>query len=91
MGKKRVAFKLTHREPFPVECENGTYEIPPLDRLAYEDWADVASLRDDTDTKQMLEIYKSFFIRICPGLAQEDIGDNQWLILGTAYLEAMGE
>ena len=91
MGKKKAVFRLTHKEPFTVECENGTYDIPPLDRLSYDDWADIASLRDDTDRRQMLEIYKAFFCRICPGLKDEDIGDNQWLILGTAYLEAMGE
>ena len=91
MGKKKSAFKLTHKEPFAVECEGGTYDIPPLDRLSYDDWADVASLTDDTDRKQMLETYKTFFVRICPDLAGEDIGDNQWLILGSAYLEAMGE
>ena len=90
MGKKNV-LNLTHKEPFTVKCENGMYNIPPLDRLKYDDWADIATLSDDTDRKQMLEIYKAFFIRICPDLAGEDIGDNQWLILGSSYLDAMGE
>lgn len=90
--KKRETFKLKHKEPFAVECDGGTvYEIPPLDRLAYEDWADISQLGDDADTKMVIDTYRAFFLRVCPDLEGEDIGDNQWVILGRGYLEAMGE
>ena len=90
MGK-RNAFKLTHKEPFLVECEKEKHEIPPLDRLKYDDWADISQLPEAADTKQVIDTYKAFFMRVCPSLESEDIGDNQWVILGKAYLKAMGE
>lgn len=85
-------FKLVHHEPFIVDGEHGEYTIPPLDKVAFADWKDVAALADGKATmEQMLTEYKAFFLRVCPDLADEEIGDNQWLQLGGAYFEAMGE
>lgn len=87
-------FKLVHHEPFIFEGDNGEHRIPPLEQLTYEDWKDVAELlagTGKTDTKKLLDSYKSFFIKACPDLADEEIGDNQWLQFGSVYFEAMGE
>jgi hypothetical protein len=32
-------------------------------------------------------MYKTFFLSIAPGLADEPIGDFQWLQIGKAYME----
>ena len=88
MAKK---FKLKHHEPFIFEGDNGKYEIPPLEKLSYEQWKDVAELANGADTKQMLDAYKAFFLNVCPELGNEKIGDNQWLQFGSMYFEAMGE
>lgn len=89
---KTKRFKLVHHEPFIFEGDNGEHTIPPLERLAYDDWKEVAELADgNTSTKKMLDAYKKFFLKVCPELADEDIGDNQWLQFGSVYFEAMGE
>ena len=89
---KTKRFKLVHHDPFIFEGDNGEHTIPPLDRLAYDDWKDVADLANGSaSTKKMLEAYKTFFLKVCPELADEDIGDNQWLQFGSVYFEAMGE
>ena len=88
----KASFKLTHNEPFEFIGDNGKYIIPPLDDLSYADWKGVAALAGGkADTKKILEEYKKFFLRICPELADEKIGDNQWIQFGTAYFAAMGE
>lgn len=84
-------YKLKHHEAFEFEGDKGTYTIPPLEQLAYDEWKGVASLANGADARQMLEAYKSFFLAICPELKEEEIGDNQWLQFGTAYFESMGE
>ena len=84
-------FKLKHHEPFVFDGDNGKYEIPPLENLAYDDWKDVAALTGETDIKKLLDAYKAFFLAVCPELASEKIGDNQWLQFGNVYFEAMGE
>lgn len=90
---KKNRFKLSHNEPFFFEGDKGEYEIPPLDKLTYEDWKTVAELtnKKDVDTGVVLDAYKEFFLRICPELENEAIGDNQWFQFGTAYFRAMGE
>ena len=92
MARKKK-FKLVHHEPFLFEGDRGEYEIPPLEKLAFEDWRDVAEIvtKNEADTKTILDAYKNFFLNVCPGLAEEAIGDNQWLQFGSAYFEAMGE
>lgn len=90
MGKK-TTYKLTHMDPFAVECDNGVHEIPTLDHLKYDDWADISQLPGTADTKQVIETYRAFFLRVCPSLENEDIGDSQWVKLGKAYLQAQGE
>ena len=86
------SFKLKHHEPFTFEGVHGKYKIPPLEKLTYDDWKDVASLSSgEVDAKQMLDSYKEFFLRIVPDLGKEEIGDNQWLQFGSAYFESMGE
>lgn len=87
-------FKLVHHEPFIFEGDNGEYQIPPLEQLTYDDWKDVADLLTNgakTDTKKLLDAYKTFFAKACPELENESIGDNQWLQLGSVYFDAMGE
>ena len=91
---KQNKFKLVHHEPFIFEGDKGEYSIPPLEELTYDDWKEVAGLLTDTtktDTKKLLESYKNFFLKACPDLAEEQIGDNQWLQFGSVYFEAMGE
>ena len=91
---KQKRFKLVHHEPFVFEGDKGEYSIPPLEELTYDDWKEVAGLLTDTsktDTKKLLDSYKSFFLKACPDLAEEAIGDNQWLQFGSVYFEAMGE
>ena len=89
---KRKGFKLVHHDPFMFYGDNGEYAIPPLEKLAYNDWKDVASLADkDVGMEAMLDAYKAFFLAVCPELEDEDIGDNQWLQFGSAYFESMGE
>ena len=92
MAKKK-GFKLTHHDPFVFYGDKGEHEIPPLEKLTFDDWKDVAELvsNDDTDTKLILDSYKEFFLRICPDLGKEEIGDNQWLQFGSAYFTSMGE
>lgn len=85
------SFKLTHREPFIFEGDNGEYTIPPLEKLSYDQWKDVAALANGADTKKILDAYKAFFLLVCPELSNEEIGDNQWLQFGSAYFESMGE
>lgn len=89
MAKNR--FKLKKHEPFIFEGEKGEYELPPLEKLAYDEWKDIAGLANGAEPKQMIDAYKEFFLRICPDLANEEIGDNQWLQFGSAYFESMGE
>ena len=84
-------FKLTHHKPFIFEGDNGTYEIPPLEKLSYDQWKDVAALANGADNKAILDAYREFFLLICPELGDEEIGDNQWLQFGSAYFESMGE
>ena len=94
MAKKvQHGFKLKHNEPFMFYGDKGEYEIPPLEKLAYDDWKDMAGILTGNrgDTKMILDSYKEFFLRICPDLEKEEIGDNQWLQFGSAYLESMGE
>lgn len=88
---KKNSFKLIHHMPFTFEGDHGTYEIPPLEKLAYDEWKDVAALANGADAKQTLDAYKEFFLLICPNLEKEEIGDNQWLQFGSAYFESMGE
>lgn len=92
-NKVRHGYKLKHNEPFIFYGDNGDYEIKPLEKLEYDDWKDLAGVLTgkDSDTKTILESYKEFFLRICPDLEKEEIGDNQWLQFGSAYLESMGE
>ncbi len=85
------SFKLKHHEPFKFEGDHGTYLIQPLEKLTYDEWKDVAALAEGADTKMMLDAYKEFFLRVCPDLEKEDIGDNQWLQFGSLYFESMGE
>lgn len=85
------SFKLTHHEPFIFEGDNGEYTIPPLEKLSYDQWKDVAALANGAGTKEMLDAYKEFFLEVCPNLKNEEIGDNQWLQFGSAYFESMGE
>ncbi len=86
-------YKLTHHEAFKFVGDKGTYEIPPVDKLEYDTWSGIAMMFDGrkTDVKKMLDNYKAFFLNVCPDLAAEDIGDNQWLQFGNAYFKAMGE
>lgn len=85
-------FKLKHHDPFIIDGDNGEHAIPPLEKIAFTDWKDVAALADGKATmEQMLAEYKAFFLKVCPDLEDEQIGDNQWLQLGGAYFEAMGE
>ena len=84
-------FKLQHHEPFTFVGDYGKYEIPPLEKLTYDQWKGVAELANDSDSKKILEAYKAFFFDACPELKKEEIGDNQWLQFGTAYFESMGE
>ncbi len=85
------SFVLKSHPAFTFVGEKGEYEIQALDSLAYDDWKEVASLGNSNDIKKILDAYKEFFLRVCPDLAQETIGDNQWLQFGNAYFEAMGE
>lgn len=88
---KRNTFTLKTHEPFTFIGKNGTYEVPPLEELTYDEWKDVAELANGADNRRILEAYKAFFLAICPDLANEKIGDNQWLQFGSAYFESMGE
>ena len=90
---KKNSFKLRHHEPFTFEGDHGTYEIPPLERLSYEQWKDVAVVSTNADAKPeiVLTAYKEFFLNVCPDLKGEDIGDNQWFQFGNLYFESMGE
>lgn len=92
MAKKK-GFKLTHHEPFVFYGDKGDYEIPPLEKLTYEQWKDVGAVATNADSKPgvILGAYKEFFLNVCPELKNEDIGDNQWFQFGSAYFEAMGE
>ena len=90
MAKKR--FKLTHHEAFIFEGDKGEYEIPPLEQIPYRDWSKVAALINEGDvTENLLDECKALFLKVCPDLENEEIGDNQWLMFGNAYFEAMGE
>lgn len=92
MAKKK-RFKLTHHEPFVFEGDKGEYEIPPLEKLTYAQWKDVAAIAtgEEVDPGVLLVAYKAFFLKVCPELENEEVGDNQWIQLGSAYFEAMGE
>ena len=92
MGKQKK-FKLKRHDPFIVEGDHGDHEIPPLEKLSYEQWKEVAAISMNSESKPgiILAAYKEFFLRVCPELADEEIGDNQWMQLGAAYFEAMGE
>lgn len=86
-------FKLTHHKPFIFEGDNGKYEIPPLEELTYDQWNEVATttMNANADPRVILAAYKTFFLKVCPELESEKIGDNQWLQFGNAYFESMGE
>lgn len=86
-------FKLKHHEPFIFEGDNGSYSIPPLEELTYDQWKGVASVSTnaDADARIILAAYKTFFLEVCPDLENEKIGDNQWLQFGSLYFESMGE
>ena len=84
--------KLTYHEPFIVKAKGGEYAIPPLEDLEYEDWQIFEKFDNENLTvKETIDTYKEFFTKICPGLANEKIADNQWGRIGSAYLEEMGE
>lgn len=91
MAKSKNTFTLKAHEPFKFIGSNGEYEIPPLEALTYDEWKDVAQISGTTDPRRVLDVYKAFFLRVCPELESEPIGDNQWLQFGSAYFEAMGE
>lgn len=92
MAKKK-RFKLTHHEPFVFEGDMGEYEIPPLEKMTYDQWKDVAAIATgaEVDPGILLAGYKEFFLKACPEIENEEIGDNQWLQFGSAYFESMGE
>ena len=87
------SYKLKHHKPFTFEGEAGTYEIPPMEKLPWEQLKGVAavSMNADIDQDIVLAAYKEFFLNVCPELKNEDIGDIQWLQFGNAYFESMGE
>jgi hypothetical protein len=91
MAKSKNTFTLKSHDDFKFVGKNGEYTIPPLEKLAYDQWKDVAKLSSNADIRAMLDAYKAFFLSVCPELEQEQIGDNQWLQFGTAYFESMGE
>lgn len=86
-----MAFKITKHEPFEVEGVHGTYSIPPLEALAYEDWKGVAESSQSDDLKVKINAFRAFLLHVCPDLEKEELADNQCMALGTAYLSAMGE
>ncbi len=90
---KAKKFKLTYHEPFVFDGANGEHVIPQLEKIPYEQWKDIGALgmKTETDPGALLSAYRDFFISVCPELADEEIGDNQWMQLGNAYFEAMGE
>ena len=90
---KNKRFKLTHHEPFVFEGDKGEYEIPPLEKLTYDQWKNVAAIATgaEVDPGVLLAAYKAFFLKVCPELESEEVGDNQWIQFGSAYFEAMGE
>lgn len=90
MGKQNT-FKIKHNDPFIVEGENGKYEIPPLEKIPYCEWSDVAAVLNEDVSQKMLDTCKDFFLKICPNLKNEEIGDHQWIQLGTMYFETMGK
>lgn len=85
-----VTFKLKKHDPFVIEGEHGKYEIPPLDSLEYDAWKDMATASKG-DVKTQINACKAFFLGVCPPLANENIGDYNWMIIGKKYLEIMGE
>ena len=82
---------LKHHDPFVFQGDEGTYKIPPLEELSYDSWKDVAALANGADPRQILDAYKAFFLDVCPDLAKEKIGDNQWIQFGSKYFDSMGE
>lgn len=86
-----AGFKLTKHEPFVIEGVHGSYEIPPLENLEYEDWKGIAEASQQSDFKKKLDAFREFFIRICPDLEKEGLADNQCMALGTAYMMDMGK
>lgn len=91
MAKVKNTFNLSKHEAFKINTPSGSYEIPALEALAYEDWKDVAAVSNGNDIGALIRAYKEFFLRVCPALASEGIGDSQWVLLGRAYMTYMGE
>lgn len=91
MAKVKNSFNLSKHELFTINTPSGSYEIPALETLAYDDWKDVAAVSNGKDVRALIRAYKEFFLRVCPALVNEGIGDSQWVQLGNAYMAYMGE
>lgn len=82
-----ASFQISEHEDFTINGTKDTYTIPALNKLPY-DAIKVFFKKDKTPTPhEAVEMYKTFFLSIAPGLADEPIGDFQWLQIGKAYME----
>ena len=58
MAKVKNTFNLSKHEPFTINTPSGSYEIPALETLAYDDWKDVATVSNGKDVLALIRLLR---------------------------------
>lgn len=82
-----ASFQISEHEDFTINGTKGTYIIPALSKLPYDAIKGFFQKNKTPTPREALDMYKSFFLGLAPGLEDEPIGDFQWLQIGKAYME----
>ncbi len=82
---KVVNYKIRKRPPYIIEGEKGEYQIPPAEKLDFEDGLLFDKLNKEPDPIKRAEMAKSFLLKYAPALENEDITPMEYSIIFNDY------
>lgn len=79
-------YQIKKHKPYIIKGQKGTYEIPPMVGLDFEDAAAFVDFNSDpSDAAKRIKIAKDFLLKYAPGLADEGIGDFEYFLIFNDY------
>lgn len=78
-------YKITKAKPFVIEGEHGTYEIPVIKELDFNQLTEVVLIQDESDFKKRWGKIKKYLLKMAPGLESEDLSDSAYVHIYQAY------
>lgn len=79
-------YTLKQHEPYIITGKTGTiYEIPAVPNLSIDEIGYMVKFNETTDAVEKTKLCKDFFLRIAPGLEDEDIGDMEYFMIFQDY------